>query len=617
MIPFLTYPLALIALASLPALAAIYLLRNRFRRRQVSSLMLWRFQVQSKAGGAKIQRLHLPWLFFLELLALLLLVVAATGPRWKLPQSTRPLIVVLDDSFAMRAMDGGVSAQARATKLLEGLFRRQPPPSTRLILAGPRPRSLGAVLKNWREVESVLAQWKCWAPDSALDVAITLAAELGKQQANILVLTDHPPADGKVFNPRLEWRALGAPLDNLAIVNASRTAFGEQDRCLIEVANFSNAAHTTRISLEATAAESARNDGPAPSDPARIRTTSPPNVARNPTPVEPGPGVPELLSLGAHESRRLVFNLPSSAPALRVALDADALAADNEVQLLPPIRKRVRVQVGLTNEAAAALVERTLAATGLRAALSEQPELVIRETDAVVGDNSWCLSWCAAGATNAYTGPFIVDDAHPLAGGVGLQGVLWAGASLTNLPGEAPVVLAGNVPLLSVREDVAGRRHVRLNFNPALSTLQGAPDWPVLWWNLLAWRIAEMPGLPESNARLGTEVIVKTGGQAVALTRPDGDQTVFAKTGGELALETPLPGIYTVSMGTATNQFSVNLLAADKSDLAGCASGQWGRWSEDAERRLEESSAVWLFGLVALGLLAAHLYLVAAAKGTT
>src|ERR1700739_230067 len=111
MIPLLTYPLALIALATIPALTAIYVLRNRFRRRQVSSLVLWRFHVESKAGGAKIHRLQLPLLFFLELLALMLLVVAATGPQWKLPQSARPLIVVLDDSFAMRAVNGDASAQ--------------------------------------------------------------------------------------------------------------------------------------------------------------------------------------------------------------------------------------------------------------------------------------------------------------------------------------------------------------------------------------------------------------------------------------------------------------------------------------------------------------------------
>jgi len=127
--PFLTYPLAMIALASLPALAAIYILRNRFRRKNVSSLVLWQFHVQSKSGGAKVNRLQLPLLFFLELLALILLVTAATGPRWKLPQSARPLIVVLDDSFSMRALHAGVSAQTRAKNFLEQLSaasRRRP-----------------------------------------------------------------------------------------------------------------------------------------------------------------------------------------------------------------------------------------------------------------------------------------------------------------------------------------------------------------------------------------------------------------------------------------------------------------------------------------------------------
>src|ERR1039458_5595675 len=118
MLPFLTYPLAMIALATVPALAAIYILRNRFRRRPVSSLVLWRFHVQSKSGGAKVHRLQLPLLFFLELLILLLLVTAATGPHWKLPQSTRPLIVVLDDSFSMRAIHDGTTTQARAKDFL-------------------------------------------------------------------------------------------------------------------------------------------------------------------------------------------------------------------------------------------------------------------------------------------------------------------------------------------------------------------------------------------------------------------------------------------------------------------------------------------------------------------
>jgi hypothetical protein len=61
----------------------------------------------------------------------------------------------------------------------------------------------------------------------------------------------------------------------------------------------------------------------------------------------------------------------------------------------------------------------------------------------------------------------------------------------------------------------------------------------------------------------------------------------------------------------------VNVLAADKSDLSACVTGQWGKWSEDTEHRLVEASVVWIFGLLALALLTTHLYLVATTKGAT
>jgi hypothetical protein len=580
MIPFLTYPLALIALSALPALAAIYLLRNRFRRRQVSSLVLWRFHLQSKSGGAKVQRLHLPLLFFLELLTLALLGTAAAGPQWKLPQASRPLIVVLDDSFSLRAVNGATSAQARATRFLENLFRQQPPPNTRIILAGTEPRSLGTAVKTWREVNELLPQWTCRSPQSALASALTLAAGLGKQQANILVLTDHKPADETVSNPRLKWRSFGSPVDNLAIVNASRTVFGDQDRCLVEIANYSGNALTTQLLVQA------------------------------------GSNAPQCsaLLIGAHETQRMVFNLPSSTPGLRAWLDADALAEDNEIELLPPVRQKVRVRVLLTNSLLSTLANRTLDATGLRAALSDPPQLIIQDT-ASSNSNAWSLRWIGSGGTNAFTGPFFVDHAQRLADGIALSGVVWAGDAVTNSPGDVPVILAGNTPLLSTHVDVLGRHLLTLNCNPEPSTLQNTPDWPILFWNMMQWRIAEMPGLKENNVRLGAEVLLKTGGEAVIVTQPDGVHRSYPKSGNELTIETPMPGVYSVVMGASTNWFSVNALAADESDLSMCATGQWGEWSETTERRLEEASTVWILGLLALGLLVTHLFLLASGKG--
>ncbi|MRR10291.1 VWA domain-containing protein, partial [bacterium] len=247
MIPFLTYPLALAALAALPALAAIYLLRNRFRRRQVSSLVLWSFPVPLKEGGARLNRLQLPLIFFLELLALLLLVAAATGPHLRLAQSVRPLTVVLDDSFSMLAGTGQETPRRRAFRSLENLFRLQPPPATRLVLAGLEPRLLGAPARTWPEVAALLEEWRCQAPAAALEQALQLAAESGTSQANLLVLTDQPPPQERIDNDRLQWRSFGNPVPNLAIVNASRVPYGEEDRCLLEVANYAASPLDSRL----------------------------------------------------------------------------------------------------------------------------------------------------------------------------------------------------------------------------------------------------------------------------------------------------------------------------------------------------------------------------------
>jgi hypothetical protein len=581
MIPFLTYPLALAAAAALPALAAIYILRHRFRRRQVSSLMLWRFRVQSKEGGVKVNRLQLPLLFFLELLALLLLVVAATGPHWKLARSTRPLIVVLDDSFSMRAISGNAAAQSRAREALQKLYRFQPPPSTRLILAGKEPQLLGAPARNWSEVNKLLAQWTCWSPDTSINAAITRASELGKQQANILVLTDRPPLEERAANPRLEWRSFGNATPNIAIVNASRSANGDEDRCLLEIANFSKTAQSAGLLVQAGSNTVQRTQ----------------------------------LSLAPGERQRVVLNIPAATPILTAEIAPDALAEDNRVQLLPPIRRRVRVQVALTNSALTDLVDRTLAATGLRASISENPELIIHNSDVSPNNTAWSLNWAIPEKASAFTGPFTIDSSHPLVQGIGLAGAVWAAGSMTNAKTDVPIILAGNVPLVSTREDVTSRQFLTMNLDPELSTVTKTPDWPILFWNILQWRAKEIPGLMDSNARLGTEVLLKTTGDPVAVRWPDGQEKKFTRTGDQLSLETPMPGLYSVSMSGSTNSFAVNPLAADESDLQACASGQWGDWDANVENRYEQAPMAWVFALGALAFLTAHLWFLAAGKG--
>ena len=81
--PLLTFPLALAVVWRRSRQVGGDLLANcgnRFQRRVVSSLMLWQDQREARDGGLRVQRIQTPLLFFLEILALLLL--AAQGrPR--------------------------------------------------------------------------------------------------------------------------------------------------------------------------------------------------------------------------------------------------------------------------------------------------------------------------------------------------------------------------------------------------------------------------------------------------------------------------------------------------------------------------------------------------------
>jgi hypothetical protein len=364
-------------------------------------------------------------------------------------------------------------------------------------------------------------------------------------------------------------------------VNASRSANGEEDRCLLEIANFSKTAQSSGLLVQAGTNAARRTD----------------------------------LSLAPGERQRVVLNIPAATAQLSAELTPDALAEDNRVQLLPPIRRRVRVEVALTNSVLTELVDRTLAATGLRASISANPELIIHHSDASPNNTAWSLNWAIPEKASAYTGPFIIDDSHPIGQGVGLAGAVWAAGSLTNAKTEVPIILAGNVPLVSTREDITGRQFLTVNLNPELSTVMKTPDWPILFWNILQWRAREIPGLLDSNARLGTEVLLKTTGDPVSVRWPDGQEKSFPRTSDQLSLETPLPGVYSVAMSGSTNSFAVNPLAADESDLQACASGKWGNWEAGIERRYEQSPMAWIFALGGLALLTAHLWFLAAGKG--
>ena len=223
-------PIAAFGLTTAAALAAIYCFRRKSPERQVGSLMLWPRPKSVSTQSRRRDRIELPPLFWIELIALLALVAAALTPlAWR--RSSGTLHVILDDSPSMHANGG--DAASRAKEALEYERRRGTKDAVRVRTAS-----------DARALEREM--------DAAKSVALP-----GDE---ILVLTDEPPK-ADVARAGLRWKSFGTPLANYAITATRRLRTApDLDALYIEVRRFGPGSDETTLTLSGHGAATLRFD---------------------------------------------------------------------------------------------------------------------------------------------------------------------------------------------------------------------------------------------------------------------------------------------------------------------------------------------------------------------
>lgn len=572
--PVFSFPIAFLALLAVPLLVAIYFLRNRAKERRVSSLLLWLDVRQRWEGGQRIHKLQTPLLFFLELFAILLLVMAAAKPLMRTGDAARPLIVVLDDSFSMQA-GGEDSARNRAAAAIRSELKANRYEPLRFVMAGESPQLLGEMVGDAEQAIKVLDNWKCGSPMAKLEDAVAFAFELGGNRARVLVVSDHAPAQ-EPSDSRLQWWSFGSSLPNLAFTAATRSARGDEERVMLEVTNLSRQSATANLIIESESSAK-----------------------------------PQSFSLAANESRRITLTVKNSASPLRAKLGDDDLAVDNEVVLMPEASKIVRVDLRLNDPKLRELVERAMGSSTQVRISAERPELVITDKGDAQADGAeaWTLQLLNEAGASSYLGPFVVDRAHPLTDGLSLGGVVW-GAASSQIPG-APIITAGNIALLT-DIDRNGQHELRLRLRPELSTLQETPNWPILILNLVNWRASVAPGLRQANIPLGgnANLTVEAGVQSVRLIDPKQKSRDLPTREKTATIKADTAGVYELSAGQSKYSFAANAVSREESDLSNASSGHWGSWANATTLQWEYRSVVWLLLLLVLVGLVIHAWLI-------
>ncbi|MCZ7571752.1 MAG: VWA domain-containing protein [Ardenticatenaceae bacterium] len=307
----LVAPLGLGLLALLAPIIAMYLLKRRREEVVVSSTYLWERVVQDIEANTPWQRLRRNLLLLLQVLFVLLLVLAAARPFLRTAGAAgRSLILIVDSSVSMAAIDGQggsrlEAARREALRLTDGL-----PPDGRatVIRAGAGAEVLVAATRDRVAVEQALASIRPVAADSDLSAALNLAAAVAARQpeSEIVLLSD-----GAVTAPtrvalegRLRYVSVGQSGDNQAISALTLQPQGKGYALFVQVTNYAQAPASRRLTITAGEAPYAAFD----------------------LDLQPG-----------QRAERVVGDLPATTTQVRASLGGqDLLAADDVAWAVPP-----------------------------------------------------------------------------------------------------------------------------------------------------------------------------------------------------------------------------------------------------------------------------------------
>lgn len=423
--PFFLNPFAFAGLAAIPVLIGIYYLRNRFKRRVVSSLILWDGIVKSNEGGQKRDRLQLPWMFFLELLGLLALAFAATQPFFKTTSNRIPITIVLDDSFSMLAISPDdeatttkISVRDRVVETLSEMAKSNTYEFD-IIAAGQKPKRLSEEnITDSAALTSTLERWTCQQSSSNLFDAMEMVKKVHGAEHRILVCTDQPPENQDVVesDSRLKWISFGKPIENTAITFASRKRVlsdeGEGEKLLVRIENFSG---NPKQATKSTANSSIKI----------VDTESESTV------------VASNFQLASDSKKEIVLDLPESVAKknLRIEIDSDAVAADNELFLLAEKTIEIDVYLNLDDAGYEKIwmdALQVIPNVKINQSVPSDCDIVITDTEFVLQPEQWHIYCPPQLRPVPFAGPYAVSMEHPLANGLPIRGAIWAADASKN-----------------------------------------------------------------------------------------------------------------------------------------------------------------------------------------
>lgn len=257
--PFFS-PLSLLWIIPMAALIVVmYILKLRRRDVVVSSTWLWRQVIRDVQANAPFQKLRKNLLLFLQLLAVLLLVLLLARPFWRgRGLGGRSVVIIVDHSASMNATDVGRSRLDEAKREALNVVNDMRSEDQMMVLAaGSKPEAMTGFTGDRSELARAINGIKQTETITNMRDAVNLAAALvsARDASQIDVVSDgafSPITGVNLGKAQVKFHTIGKASNNVGIaaVDYRRSLTGEKTvEVFVTVHNFSPKPQTFNVEL--------------------------------------------------------------------------------------------------------------------------------------------------------------------------------------------------------------------------------------------------------------------------------------------------------------------------------------------------------------------------------
>lgn len=236
------------------AVLLYYFFRKKYAKQNVSSTLFWNEAMKETKASPYLKHLQRNALFYLQMLAMILLVIALLQPFWKTKSlAGEQALFIVDTSATMEVNTNGTSLFEQHKKDMLTLVEQLSGKPLTIITTGNQPEVIARQETNLNEIKNIINDIEVSYEEESMSKSLDFAQSFFHNKAtSVYIFTDQLDKQSLPLQyEQVSWNVVGQTKDvrNVSLKRFGATKTNTGISALIQVENQSNKEEVTELTL--------------------------------------------------------------------------------------------------------------------------------------------------------------------------------------------------------------------------------------------------------------------------------------------------------------------------------------------------------------------------------